>query len=80
MVELIIGRGFFHIEVVESNVCAEKGDGAFDGRGVSDHSVRLQELREMGSFEEGGKEEVPLEVGKGKELDGRGHRKVNFFD
>lgn len=39
VVELIIGRGFFHIEVVEGNVCAEKEDGVFDGRGVSDHSV-----------------------------------------
>ena len=35
MVEVVMGRWFFSIEVAEGNVGAEQGDGVFDGGGVS---------------------------------------------
>ena len=51
-VEVVVGRWFLGIEVVEGNVGAEEGDGIFDGGGVSNDGSRCQDIGEGGGFEE----------------------------
>ena len=52
MVEVVVGRRFLGIEVVEGNIGAEEGDGIFDGGGVSNNGSRCQDIGEGGGFEE----------------------------
>ena len=67
-VKLVVGREFLGIEVVEGNIGVEEGYGISDSGGVSDDGAGLHKLREGNSFEEGGKEEVSLKVGKCEKL------------
>ena len=53
---------------MEGNVGVEEGYGISDSGEVSDDGAGLYKLREGNSFEEGGKEKVPLKVGECEKL------------
>ena len=63
-----------HVEIVEGLVGVEEVNGIADGRGVTDSGVGFKDASEGRRFEEASVEEIPLEVGEGKELFSGRHR------